>query len=114
MADEELDSGLFNISLASDTEDGDDHQNTSTSQKDRTGQTEEQFQAVKRSYRAKIENGEVSYKSLLLLLLLLLPCPYTQPARKRKKKKKGAVTTFQLRKTTKIDMEIYTTAPRHA
>lgn len=90
MADEELDSGLFNISLASDTEDGDDHQNTSTSQKDRTGQTEEQFQAVKRSYRAKIENGEVSHKSLLFLLP---PPPLSiHPAYERKEK--VSVTTL--------------------
>lgn len=65
MADDQddLDSGLFNISLASsDPEDGDTSHQTawSTSPRDRTGQSEDQFQAVKQSYRAKIENGEVS------------------------------------------------------
>lgn len=79
MVDEEiLDAGLFNISLAavSDTEeDGGHHDgvggggttnhnsnNTKTAEEKknhRTGQTEEQFQAVRRSYRAKVENGEV-------------------------------------------------------
>lgn len=89
MADEELDSGLFNISLASDTEDGDDHQDTSKAQKDRTGQTEEQFQAVKRSYRAKIENGEVSHKSLLFL-----PPPSLSVHPACERKEKVSVTTL--------------------
>lgn len=71
MADEDIDSGLFNISLGSDIEDGDgeaqgQQKTSSTSRADRTGQSEEQFQAVKRAYRAKIENGEVKLLSLSL------------------------------------------------
>lgn len=82
MADEEiLDSGLFNISLAavSDTEeDGGEadggttnhNKNTTPEKNHRTGQTEEQFQAVRRSYRAKVENGEV----------IILPTSFTLPS----------------------------------
>lgn len=66
--------GLFSINL-SDSEDGDadqeqqqqQQQRTTTASnggsgavRDRTGQTEAEFQAVKTSYRPKIENGEVS------------------------------------------------------
>lgn len=65
MADDEVDSGLFNINL-SDSEDGETGQTTSTTAtnsgaaRDRKGQTEAAFQTVKTSYRAKIENGDVS------------------------------------------------------
>lgn len=63
--------GLFSINL-SDSEDGDADQEQqqqrttpasnggSGAVRDRTGQTEAEFQAVKTSYRPKIENGEVS------------------------------------------------------
>lgn len=61
MADD-MDSGLFNITL-SDSE-GEDGGNTSTEPaRDRTGQTEDDFQAVKRAYRPKIDNGEVGFCS---------------------------------------------------
>lgn len=66
MADDEIDSGLFNINL-SDSEDGEAGQTTFDTAtngggagRDRKGQTEAEFQAVKASYRAKVENGEVS------------------------------------------------------
>lgn len=64
--DDDLDSGLFNIAL-SDSE-GEDA--TTETTRDRTGQTEEEYQAVKRAYRPKIDNGEVS--SLLFLLFFRL------------------------------------------
>lgn len=54
--DDDLDSGLFNIAL-SDSE-GEDAATETT--RDRTGQTEEDFQAVKRAYRPKVDNGDVS------------------------------------------------------
>lgn len=55
-ADDDLDSGLFNIAL-SDSE-GEDA--TTETTRDRTGQTEDEFLAVKRAYRPKFDNGEVS------------------------------------------------------
>lgn len=57
-ADDDLDSGLFNIAL-SDSE-GEDGGAATETTRDRTGQTEEEFQAVKRVYRPKVDNGEVS------------------------------------------------------
>lgn len=57
-ADNDLDSGLFDIAL-SDSE-GDAGAATETV-RDRTGQTEGEFQAVKRAYRPKVDNGEVSF-----------------------------------------------------
>lgn len=67
MANEDIDSGLFNISLGSDTEEDAEGQDASKPPaRDRTGQTEEQFQAVRRTYRAKVENGEVSVPFLFL------------------------------------------------
>lgn len=82
MADEEeqlllLDSGIFNIGSPGSGEEDNNNNNEQQQQgggkhnndtiyitpeekkKNRTGQTEEQFQAVRRSYRAKVENGEV-------------------------------------------------------
>lgn len=57
MADD-MDSGLFNIALSdSEGEPGDTAVKTT---RDRTGQTEDEFQAVKRAYRAKVDDGEVS------------------------------------------------------
>lgn len=65
-ADNEL-GGLFNISISdSEGEDGGidtSHGIASSSKKgreQRTGQSEDAFQAVKSGYRAKVENGEVS------------------------------------------------------
>ena len=56
--------GLFNISISdSEGEDGGidtSHGIASSSKKDRTGQSEDAFRAVKSGYRAKVENGEVS------------------------------------------------------
>ncbi|KAJ4395911.1 hypothetical protein N0V93_000127 [Gnomoniopsis smithogilvyi] len=60
-ADEDLDSGLFNIAL-SDSEGEDGNAATETA-RDRTGQTEDEFQAVKRAYRPKVDNGEI-WKSI--------------------------------------------------
>lgn len=53
MSDQE-DNGLFNIQV-SDTEDS-----AAEKKAKRTGQTEEEFQAVHKTYVCKIENGEVS------------------------------------------------------
>lgn len=60
------DFGLFNISI-SDSEGEEDvdishglAQGGGNGKKDRKGQSEAQFQAVRRDYRPKIENGEVS------------------------------------------------------
>lgn len=72
MADDAIDSGLFNISL-SDSDDGNENGQTSSVTRDRTGQTEEKFQEVKRDFRAKIENGEVSFIFLYFCFLLLPP-----------------------------------------
>lgn len=63
---EELDSGLFNIAL-SDSES--DSSQKAAAPRDRTGQTEDAFQAVRAAYRPKVENGEVS----------LQPPPPTHP-----------------------------------
>lgn len=63
-ADSDLDSGLFNIALSDSEgeEDGGGGGGAATETvRDRTGQTEEQFQAVKRAYRPKVDNGEVSF-----------------------------------------------------
>lgn len=52
------DGGLLSIALS----DSDSDQQTcaSTTKASRTGQSEEAYQAVKRSYHVKIENGNVS------------------------------------------------------
>lgn len=50
------DGDILNIQL-SDTE-------VDENKADRTGQTEADFQAVKRDYRAKVENGHVSAKPM--------------------------------------------------
>lgn len=62
--DDNTDSGLFNISI-SDSEAEDDVDVShgiaqAGGKRDRTGQSEAQFEAVKRDYRAKVENGNVS------------------------------------------------------
>ncbi|KAK5992241.1 hypothetical protein PT974_05642 [Cladobotryum mycophilum] len=59
--DEDQDGGLLNIDF-SDVEEDDTKKRA-----DRTGQTEAHFQAVKRDYSAKVENGNI-YKSVDLSL----------------------------------------------
>ena len=51
------DGGLFNIAL-SDSE-SEEKAAASAAKASRTGQTEEDFQAIKQTYHAKIENGNV-------------------------------------------------------
>ncbi|KAI1452574.1 hypothetical protein F4805DRAFT_462652 [Annulohypoxylon moriforme] len=74
--DSDLDSGLFGIQL-SDSEDSNNDsepaegnppkkQETSTTT-DRTAQSEEEFQAVRKEYRVKVENGEI-WKTIQLPL----------------------------------------------
>uniref|UniRef100_A0A8H7TTR7 Uncharacterized protein n=1 Tax=Bionectria ochroleuca TaxID=29856 RepID=A0A8H7TTR7_BIOOC len=49
--------GILNISLSdSETEE----QQTPAKPSDRTGQSEEEFQAVKRTYHVRVENGNIS------------------------------------------------------
>ncbi|KAI0411962.1 hypothetical protein F5X98DRAFT_31933 [Xylaria grammica] len=56
---DDLDSGLLGIALSdSDAESG-DNETKKTSQEARTGQSEAEFQEVKRTYRVKVENGEI-------------------------------------------------------
>ncbi|PSR97077.1 hypothetical protein BD289DRAFT_426958 [Coniella lustricola] len=72
MSDEALDSGLFAISLSeSESESEQTQQSSAAPSRDRTGQTEEEFQAVKASYVAKVENGEIARTILLHLPLPL-------------------------------------------
>lgn len=62
MSDEE-ENGLFNINLS------DEEQETAAEKKaKRTGQTEEEFQAVRKDYVAKIQNGDVSAQPSALFL----------------------------------------------
>ncbi|KAK7746304.1 hypothetical protein SLS53_002263 [Cytospora paraplurivora] len=59
--DDNIDSGLFNISISDSEEDDVDVSHgiaQGGGKRDRTGQSEAQFEAVKRDYRAKLENGE--------------------------------------------------------
>ncbi|GAW20947.1 hypothetical protein ANO14919_104600 [Xylariales sp. No.14919] len=56
---DDLDSGLLGIALSdSDAESG-DNETQKTSQEARTGQSEAEFQEVKRTYCVKVENGEI-------------------------------------------------------
>ncbi|KAF3058177.1 hypothetical protein GL218_05268 [Daldinia childiae] len=75
--DPDLDSGLFGIQL-SDSEDGSNDsepaegtrppkKGESSTPVDRTAQSEEEFQAVRREYRVKVENGEI-WKTIQLPL----------------------------------------------
>lgn len=104
MADD-VDSGLFNITL-SDSEDGDSGQATSGdtngAARDRTGQTESEFQAVKTSYRPKVDNGEVS---------CFLPLSYLRPRLPRTasqaRKKKSLVCWLTLTGAPQADMETH-------
>ncbi|KAI0856494.1 hypothetical protein F4860DRAFT_518791 [Xylaria cubensis] len=59
--DDDLDSGLLGIALSdSDAEGGDDPTVTKkVSREARTGQSEAEFQEVKRTYHVKVENGEI-------------------------------------------------------
>ncbi|TRX93425.1 hypothetical protein FHL15_005700 [Xylaria flabelliformis] len=60
--DDDLDAGLLGIELSdSDTEAGDDPIATkkASSREARTGQSEAEFQEVKRTYHVKVENGEI-------------------------------------------------------
>ncbi|RYP43721.1 hypothetical protein DL768_009744 [Monosporascus sp. mg162] len=63
MEDSELDSGLLGIQLSSDAEDGADNESGAADleaeRAARVAQSEEAFQAVKKSYRVKVENGEI-------------------------------------------------------
>ncbi|KAK8024624.1 hypothetical protein PG993_012690 [Apiospora rasikravindrae] len=63
-------SDLFAINLADDDHDPEagasatatdptTHQSSSAPPADRTGQTEDEFQAVRRGYRVKVENGDI-------------------------------------------------------
>lgn len=54
-----MDSGLFNITL-SDSE-GEDGGAVTETTRDRTGQTEDAFRAVKRAYQPKLDDGEVRH-----------------------------------------------------
>jgi hypothetical protein len=49
------DGGILNIQLS------DDEVDVAKKKADRTGQTEEEFQAVKREYRVRVENGDVRH-----------------------------------------------------
>ncbi|KAK8073263.1 hypothetical protein PG994_004162 [Apiospora phragmitis] len=68
----DLESDLFSITLADD-EEHDPEAGASTTATDptppadRTGQTEEEFQAVRRGYRIKVENGDI-WKTIKLPL----------------------------------------------
>ncbi|RYP65902.1 hypothetical protein DL769_006188 [Monosporascus sp. CRB-8-3] len=63
MEDSDLDSGLLGIQLSSDAEDGADKKSAAADAEAeraaRVAQSEEAFQAVKKSYRVKVENGEI-------------------------------------------------------
>ena len=67
MAAEDPDpSGIFAIALSDSEDDGAAAQDagagtTTTASHSRTGQSEEEFQAVRRAYRVKVENGEVGF-----------------------------------------------------
>ncbi|KAI1418372.1 hypothetical protein F5Y13DRAFT_565 [Hypoxylon sp. FL1857] len=74
--DPDLDSGLFGIQLsdsedsANDTEPAEGSQpkkDEASTPADRTAQSEEEFQAVRREYRVKVENGEI-WKTIKLPL----------------------------------------------
>ncbi|KAI1360443.1 hypothetical protein F5Y08DRAFT_47579 [Xylaria arbuscula] len=76
---EDLDSGLLGIALSdSEGEPGDEATSTKKpSQEARTGQSEPDFQEVKRTYRVKVENGEI-WKTVQLPLGPQVPKPEAQ------------------------------------
>lgn len=56
---DEEDGGILSIDIS-------DNEHDAVKRKaDRTGQTEEEFQAVKRSYRARVENGDVGSRAAI-------------------------------------------------
>ncbi|KAM0333552.1 hypothetical protein ACHAQA_002217 [Verticillium albo-atrum] len=63
MADTDDAGGLFNIAIS----DSEDDAKAEEKKQQRVGQTEADFQAVKASYKAKIENGEI-WKGITLPL----------------------------------------------
>ncbi|KAI1763813.1 hypothetical protein GGR53DRAFT_344450 [Hypoxylon sp. FL1150] len=68
--DPDLDAGLFGIHLSdsdSDAEPAEGSQPQKSEASDRTAQSEEEFQAVRKAYVVKVENGEV-WKSVELPL----------------------------------------------
>lgn len=81
--DDELDAGLLGIALSdSDAEPGSGDSaavaaTKASSQESRTAQSEAAFQEVKRTYRVKIENGEV-WKTVQLPLSLQVSKPEAQ------------------------------------
>jgi hypothetical protein len=58
---DDQDGGILNIEFS------DDEVDVVKKKADRTGQTEEEFQAVKREYRVRVENGEVSLISSCII-----------------------------------------------
>ncbi|KAK7906491.1 hypothetical protein PG985_016228 [Apiospora marii] len=65
----DLESELFSINLADDEDDPEAGASATASAPpaDRTGQTEEEFQAVRRGYRVNVENGDI-WKTIKLPL----------------------------------------------
>lgn len=63
MAAEDPDpSGIFAIALSDSEDDGAAaHDGGAGAPPSRTGQSEDEFQAVRRAYRVKVENGEVGF-----------------------------------------------------
>ncbi|KAK9445457.1 hypothetical protein VB005_00568 [Metarhizium brunneum] len=59
--DDDEDNGILNIEIS------DDEVDVTKKKADRTGQSEADFQAVKRDYRVRVENGEI-YKHVTLPL----------------------------------------------
>ncbi|RWA12685.1 hypothetical protein EKO27_g2420 [Xylaria grammica] len=56
---DDLDSGLLGIALSDPDAESGDNETKKTSQEARTEQSEAEFQEVKRTYRVKVENGEI-------------------------------------------------------
>ncbi|KAI0441356.1 hypothetical protein F4803DRAFT_428335 [Xylaria telfairii] len=77
--DDDLDAGLLGIALSdSETEPSNDAAAAKkTSREARTGQSEAEFQEVKRTYHVKVENGEI-WKTVRLPLGPLVSKPEAQ------------------------------------
>jgi len=94
----DMESGLFAINLADDGDDENDPEAGAsatateplTPAADRTGQTEEEFQAVRKTYRVKVENGEVSQVYFFFHGFLWL-LPLTSPHRTSPRVRRGAL-----------------------
>lgn len=72
----DLESDLFSITLADeDDPEAGASATAAAPPADRTGQTEEEFQAVRRGYRVNVENGDVSFLFCLCFLFSLSPRP---------------------------------------